>query len=221
MALQLKIRGARRAVALVVFDCDGVLLDTMPLKIEAFRRWVPERYANLEPAFMSYIMGSFGHSRTYHVDYFYRELVGRPLGEAERAAEVARFTQICEPLCAEASWRTGSREFVESCRKAGAGCRVLSGTPQQALEAMLKASGGLALFDGIVGSPPGKPESLKRILGQCGVPAERAVFIGDANADQEAALANGVPFVYLPSEADRPAAAAVETEVSDLRELLP
>ena len=74
-------------------------------------------------------------------------------------------------------------------------------------------------FDVIIGSPPGKPESMERILVETDTPAHRAVFVGDANADHEAALHVGAHFVYFPSEAERPKA-AVATEVNDLRELL-
>jgi len=218
--MDLKLSASLRPVDLIVFDCDGVLLDTMSAKIEAFRSWVPEAHAALRGAFMDYIMGSFGRSRTYHVEYFYRELLGASPDQSFLDAEVARFTEICEPLCAAAPWKAGSKEFVKACLKAEALRYVLSGTPQKPLEEMLASTNAAGLFDVIIGSPPGKPESMERILKETGVAAERAVFIGDANADQEAALHVGAHFVYIPSEAERPMA-PIETEVNDLRELLP
>ena len=84
---------------------------------------------------------------------------------------------------------------------------------------MLESAGGTSLFDVIIGSPPAKPESLARILAETGIAAERTVFVGDANADQEAALHVGAHFVYFPSEANPPLA-PTPTVVSDLRELL-
>lgn len=216
--MQLVLDGAPVAIDLVVFDCDGVLLDTMPAKIEAFRSWVPERHAGLRDAFMDYIMHGFGYSRIVHVAHFYRELVGVEPEPAFVEAEVARFAEICEPMCARVPWRTGAREFVEACRAAGVRRYVLSGTPQAPLESMLASTGGRELFDVIIGSPPQKPESLARILAETGVAAERTVFVGDANADQEAALHVGAHFVYVPSEAERPQAPIV-TETSDLRSL--
>ena len=84
---------------------------------------------------------------------------------------------------------------------------------------MLEAHGATELFDVIIGSPPAKPQSMERILRETGTAPEKTVFVGDANADQVAALHVGAHFVYFPSEAARPEAPVV-TEVNDLRELL-
>lgn len=218
-SMNLKLAGSVHPIDLIVFDCDGVLLDTMAAKIEAFRSWVPDAHADLRDAYMERVMHGFGKSRTYHIESFYRELVKQAPDPAFLAAEVDRFTDICEPLCAAAGWRTGSREFVEACRAAEIPRYVLSGTPQAPLEDMLAAAGATELFDVIIGSPPGKPESMERILSETDTPAHRTVFVGDANADHEAALHVGAHFVYFPSAAARPKAAVV-TEVSDLRQLL-
>ena len=217
--MDLKLAGKIHEIDLAVFDCDGVLLDSMPAKIEAFRRWVPAEHAALGEAFMRVVMDGFGKSRRAHIDYFYRELLGAELSPEFFDSEVERFADLCEPLCAGAPWRPGSMEFVQVCRAAGIPRYVLSGTPQQPLEAMLQSTGGAELFDVIVGSPPAKPESLSRILAETGAAAERTVFIGDADADQQAALHVGAHFVYIPSQANPPRA-EILTQVADLRELL-
>jgi beta-phosphoglucomutase-like phosphatase (HAD superfamily) len=217
--MDLKLAGSVHPIDLIVFDCDGVLLDTMEAKIEAFRSWVPEAHADLRDAFMEIVMHGFGKSRTYHIASFYRELLQQEPDAAFLEAEVGRFTDICEPLCAGAVWRTGSREFVQACHDAEIPRYVLSGVPQQPLEDMLTAAGGTELFDVIIGSPPGKPQSMERILAETDTPAHRTVFIGDANADHVAALHVGAHFVYFPSEASPPVG-EVATVVNDLRELL-
>ncbi|KRP36592.1 MAG: hypothetical protein ABS34_06675 [Opitutaceae bacterium BACL24 MAG-120322-bin51] len=217
--MNLKLAGSVHSIDLVIFDCDGVLLDTMAAKIEAFRSWVPEAHAELSEPFMAMVMAGFGKSRTHHIEHFYRELLQINPDAAFLDAEVARFTNICEPRCASAQWRLGSREFVQACYAAEIPRYVLSGVPQVPLEEMLASAGGTELFDVIIGSPPGKPESMARILAETDTPAHRTLFIGDANADHVAALHVGAHFVYFPSQAQRPEA-VVATEVSDLRQLL-
>ncbi len=205
---------------LVVFDCDGVLLDSMQAKVEAFRAWIPEAHLDQAEAFMHVVMHSFGKSRTWQVQNFYRNLLKADVDQVFLDAEVARFTDICEPMCESAGWRVGSKQFVQACIDAGVMRYVLSGVPQEPLEAMLRSNGGAGLFDVIIGSPPAKPESMERILKETGVSAERTVFVGDANADQVAALHVGAHFVYFPSLAARPEA-PVQTEVENLLQLLP
>ncbi|MEM7791293.1 MAG: HAD family hydrolase [Verrucomicrobiota bacterium] len=218
--MDLQLDSRIRPIDLVVFDCDGVLLDTMAAKIQAFKDWVPAEYAHHREEFMQIVMNGFGRSRSHHITSFYEEILGERPPPDLLEEEVERFTAICEPLCAAAKWRPGSKEFVKTCQKAGALRYVLSGTPQKPLEDMLESSGGTALFDVIIGSPPGKPESMERILSETEVSADRTLFIGDANADQVAALHVGAHFAYFPSEANPPEKAA-PTTVNDLRELIP
>lgn len=209
-----------RPIDLLVFDCDGVLLDTMEAKIGAFRAWIPEAYAESHgSAFMERVMHGFGTSRQRHIQRFYEDIVKIEVDAAFLEAEVARFTDICEPRCANAQWRTGSKEFVQACREAGIRRYVLSGTPQASLEAMLESSGGNELFDVIIGSPPAKPESMDRILAETHTPGHRTVFVGDAHADYLAAVHVGAHFVYFPSEAPAPEGELLTT-VRDLREIL-
>jgi len=217
--MELFLENSLKPIDLIVFDCDGVLLESMAAKIEAFRTWVPEAHSEQREAFMEVVMAGFGKARTHHIRTFYEEILGQEVSGDFLEAEVGRFTEICEPLCAAAAWRVGSKEFVLACREAGIPRYVLSGTPQAPLEAMLKSTGGAEFFDVIIGSPPAKPESLTRILAAIGVPADRCAFIGDAEADRAAAEHVGAHFVYFPSEANRPTG-AVATEVSDLRQLL-
>ena len=218
--MDLKLAGSVHPIDLVVFDCDGVLLDTMAAKIEAFRSWVPEKHAGLRAAFMDAVMQGFGKSRRTHIENFYCQTVGVEPDPVFLEAEIDRFTDICEPMCASAAWRLGSKEFVQACVAAGIPRYVLSGTPQKPLEDMLQSTGGTELFDVIIGSPPAKPESMERILAETDIPAHRTVFIGDANADHLAALHVGAHFVYFPSEAARPVN-EIATEVTDLRQLVP
>ncbi|MFT5837117.1 MAG: phosphoglycolate phosphatase [Candidatus Azotimanducaceae bacterium] len=217
--MDLLLENSEKPIDLVVFDCDGVLLESMAAKMAAFRQWVPEAHLAHREAFMTVVMAGFGRARTHHIRTFYQEILGQSVGENFLEAEVARFTEICEPLCASVDWRVGSQEFVLACREAGIPRYVLSGTPQAPLEAMLESTGTAEFFDVIIGSPPAKPESLTRILIETGTPAHRCVFVGDAEADRAAAEHVGAHFVYFPSEANRPTGATAN-EVSDLRQLL-
>ncbi len=57
--MDLKLAGSVHSIDLIVFDCDGVLLDTVAAKIEAFRRWVPGAHVELREAFMGLIVLGF------------------------------------------------------------------------------------------------------------------------------------------------------------------
>ncbi len=217
--IPLRLGGEIHPIRVAVFDCDGVLLDTMTAKVDAFRQWVLACWPDYESVFIDNVMSSFGRSRVFQIEWFFRHCLDLAPDAETLKAEVERFTAICEPLCEQAGWLSGSSEFVTICQEAGIPCYVLSGTPQQPLEQMVAAHHGTDRFRAIIGSPPAKPESLAAILTREAVCAEQVLFVGDAEADAQAAESVGAHFAYKPSIAKRPRTAIV-TEVHDLRELL-
>ncbi len=203
----------------VVFDCDGVLLETIPAKLRAYMDWLPPEHESHRERFRIHNLKSFGTSRSLQLRYFFEVLLGEEVSEEVLEEEVVRFAGICEPLCEAAPWAEGAREFVQSCREAGADTFVLSGTPQLELEAMLEQRGAMEMFRAVMGFPETKTGGLRRVAGQWGFVRERTLFVGDAEKDASAAAQVGVPFVYRPSEADRPES-AVSTETRNLMDLL-
>ena len=219
MPVKLRLEGTVTEIDAVVFDCDGVLLETIPAKLQAYMDWVPPEHAAHREEFRAHNLKSFGKSRSLQLRYFYEELVGRVVSEAFLAGEVSRFAEICEPLCEAAPWAEGSHEFVEACREAGAATFVLSGTPQKELVAMLAQRDAMGLFQRVMGFPETKTGGLLRVVGEGGFSRERILFVGDAEKDASAAAEVGVHFVYRPSEADRPIT-EVRTEARNLVDLL-
>ena len=219
MPIQLILSDSITELDAVVFDCDGVLLETIPAKLQAYMEWMPMEYESLREVFRSHNLKSFGQSRSVQLRYFYEKLARRSVSEDFLLHEVDRFASICEPLCKVAPWADGSREFVEACKAMDAHIFVLSGTPQRELDAMLNQRNAKRLFDGIYGFPITKTGGLKNILKQGGYKKDRVLFIGDAEKDASAAMQVGVNFVYRPSEADRPVS-IVQTETKNLMTLV-
>jgi len=204
----------------VVFDCDGVLLETISAKLQAYVDWILEEHTSLQPTFSEHNRRSFGQSRWVQIRYFYEELVKmESVSDVFIESEVQRFTEICEPLCEAAEWAEGARDFVLACNEAGSRTFVLSGTPQEELEGMLQQRDAMELFDGVMGFPITKEEGLERVVQEHGFRPERILFVGDAQRDAEAAQAVGTHFVYRPSEADRPTC-PIWNETVNLLELL-
>lgn len=219
MPIELKLGGNVETLDAVVYDCDGVLLETIPAKLRAYMEWLPLVYEALRGDFAAYNQRSFGLSRVVQIEHFYCKLVGQTVSEEFIESEVDRFKCICEPLCETAPWVEGSKEFVEVCNRAGCDSFVLSGTPQFELEAMLRQRNAIGLFKEIYGFPETKKGGLARILRKSAHSPGKVLFVGDAEADAAAAKALGVHFVYRPSEADHPQT-PILTEAPSLLELL-
>ncbi len=219
MPLRLALDGVSTEIDAVVFDCDGVLLETIPAKLQAYMDWLPAEHEAHREAFREHNLKSFGTSRSLQLRYFYEELLGQQVTDSFLNTEVLRFSSICEPLCKISPWAEGAREFVQTCRNAGALTFVLSGTPQEELEVMLSQRDAMELFELVMGFPETKTGGLLRIVGEWGLLRQRILFVGDAEKDASAAAEVGVHFAYRPSEADRPITKIIN-EARNLMQLL-
>ena len=229
MAVRLKLQNLsedrtqqlEQSIEAVVFDCDGVLLETIPAKLQAYMDWLPEQYEAVRDVYAEHNQKSFGQSRSLQIRYFYEELVGmKPVSDDFIKEEVERFASICEPLCEAAPWAEGAKEFIQTCREAGSTTYVLSGTPQAELDVMLQQRNAMDLFDEVMGYPITKEQGLEKVRDSLGINPTQILFIGDAQRDAEAALNVGTHFVYRPSEANRPTVSIVN-EAVNLLDLLP
>jgi len=184
-----------------VFDCDGVLLDTVKAKVASFRRWVPEEHAHRRDEFNRYNLAAFGQSRRVQLRYFYETMLGRSITPEFFEGEVERFAGINLKTVRQAGWLPGSREFIRQEHARGLPLYVVSGTPEPELRDLLRYHGVSELFRGIIGSPTMKVVGLRGIVAALGVPPSSVWFVGDATHDYESAREAGTGFVYKPSEA--------------------
>lgn len=203
-------------VAAWVFDCDGVLLDTVKAKVAAFRAWVPEEHASLREDFNRYNLAAFGRSRRVQLRHFHEVMLGRSITEGFLDAEVARFARLNLEAVRRAPWLPGSREFIELAANRGTPLFVLSGTPEPELRDLLQHHGVTEHFREIIGSPATKVDGLKRIVAGLGAAPSDVWFVGDATHDYDSAREAATNFIYKPSEA----AFSADREVTIVQSLL-
>jgi phosphoglycolate phosphatase-like HAD superfamily hydrolase len=189
-------------IAAVVFDCDGVLLDSNALKTACFEEvLLASGYAAPDVArFVTFQRASFGMSRYRLFESFLGwELAHRP--DLDRDALVARYAEALAGRYVHAAATPGMREVVRRLA-ARLPVYIASGSDEAELRGVMAARGDAAPFRLILGSPTTKPENLRIILadlardGGAAAPG-RVVFVGDARADLEAAEAVGMGFVYM------------------------
>ncbi|MBI4596980.1 MAG: HAD family hydrolase [Candidatus Omnitrophica bacterium] len=207
------------AVRAVVFDCDGVLIESGEIKTEAVRLlWAPEGSAVAEAA-VAYHRAHGGVSRVEKIRYVYDRLLRRPLSAERLQALSERFQQLVFTRVLRAPWVPGAREALSQLH----GCYdlfVLSGTPTDELRAILEERQVLRCFRGVYGSPPGKTEHLRRLGETHGLRGEEILMVGDSSTDYDAAQMAGTRFIARASLGDAAAWEALGVRViSDLHPL--
>lgn len=177
----------------IVFDCDGVLLESVHIKTLAFSRLAEPFGEEARALFVAYHKAHGGVSRMEKFRWLYREVLHEKVNEARIDELARRFNAlVLEEIC-RCPMVPGAREVLEACR-GRLPMYVCSGTPQGELVEILQARGLAEYFNGIFGTPPEKAELLRRIVAQSGVEAQHTLMVGDARTDLEAALAVGTQF---------------------------
>ncbi|WP_458095615.1 HAD family hydrolase [Roseomonas sp. WA12] len=191
----------RKAVAAVVFDCDGVLLVSNTLKVQVFREALAEHGFHPEDIarFSRYQTANFGTSRYRLFEHFltWDDLKTRPAG-VDRDVLVSTYAQLLRGRYTRCASTPAMREVLDGLSARGLPLFVVSGSDGAELREVFAERGLAGRFRAIHGSPATKAENLKLVAGELGrdLPLRDVWFVGDAEADFTAAEAVGARFAY-------------------------
>lgn len=177
----------------IVFDFDGVILESVAVKARAFRDLMPEDPA-LQDRIERYHLENLGMSRYEKFAWMYRELLRRPLSQLEMSELDRRFGAAIAAQMRSCPFVAGALEFLGA-HEGRLPLFVASGTPEAELRAIIEDRGLTRFFREIYGCPTSKTEALAHIWRAVGGVPEDILFIGDSQQDADAAHAVGVMFV--------------------------
>lgn len=182
-----------RQAALVIWDFDGVIKDSVDVKTTAFL----SLFAFAGPVVQAQVRAHHethgGMSRFDKIPY-YLDLAGE-VATPERTNELCEsFARHVMQAVIDAPWVPGVESYLRL-SPAFQCAALVSATPVGELRAIVEALGLSGTFSFVSGAPTSKRDGVRHALEQSGVSAADAVFVGDAAADYDAALAHGVPFI--------------------------
>lgn len=180
-------------ISLIVFDCDGVILESVDVKTKAFGRTMEKYGPEAVSRFIDYHVANGGVSRYKKFEWFYREVLGRTIDEAELASLAECFKNLVFEGVMNAPMVRGALASIETLHHRMP-MYVASGTPTEELTQVLNARNLTRFFKGVYGSPPAKTELLKHIIEQEGTDPADTLMIGDSSTDLAAAQACGTLF---------------------------
>ena len=154
------------ALSLIVFDCDGVILESVDDKTKAFGQVAEPLGAEARDRLLLYHTLHGGVSRREKFAWLYREVFHREITPEEMEDCCARFVSYALDNVLNAPLVPGVMDVLE------------------------RWHGRLArYFTGICGTPPAKAELLKGIVRKERIDPADAVMVGDATTDSDAAEA--------------------------------
>lgn len=179
----------------LVFDCDGVVLDSNAVKTRAFHEVALPFGDSAAQAFVDYHQANGGISRYRKFEYFLQDIVKAEDVQALLPGLLEQYAAaVRQGLldCAVAPGLQALRAQLPDSR-----WLIVSGGDEAELRDVFSARGLDRLFDGgIFGSPTPKDSILARELASGNI-AGPALFLGDSRFDYQCAHGAGLDFVFL------------------------
>lgn len=178
----------------LVFDCDGVVLNSNKVKTDAFYKAALPYGELAAQQLVDYHIARGGISRYKKFEWFLTEAV---MGRSGPGMEM-----LLESYAAEVRKRLSSCEIAEGLfelrsKTEHTNWLIVSGGDQQELREIFAERGLAVLFDGgIFGSPESKDVILNREKAKGNI-KEPALFLGDSRYDHLAASAANLDFIFL------------------------
>jgi phosphoglycolate phosphatase-like HAD superfamily hydrolase len=179
----------------IIFDCDGVLLNSNKLKTQAFYKAALPYGENAANSLVAYHIENGGISRNHKFELFLKNIVpsdvrGPGLNDliSAYAAEVHKGLMECEisPCLSALREKTYDTQWL-----------VVSGGAQDELREVFQNRSLSDLFDGgIYGSPKTKDEIFFSLIKENRIEFP-ALFLGDSRYDHEAAQRAGINFKFI------------------------
>ncbi len=178
----------------ILFDFDGVILDSMHIRDYGFQKIFEKFNVNLIDKLLDYHKENGGLSRYVKIKYFYNELLGKDISEKKIQNYADNFSEIMKKELINKDYLIfNTLEFIENNYKKY-NLHIVSGSDGKELRFLCKELGIYNYFKSIHGSPINKNKLVENVFLDNNHVESETILIGDSINDYEAAKANNVDF---------------------------
>ncbi len=188
------IAAEESTVRAIIWDFDGVILDSNDIREEGFRVALSNYPDSLVQTLLEYHRANGGLSRYHKFRYFYEELLGEIATDEQVQILADRFSSVARHLLCDPS-----RLISESCdfirrNSSKSSFHIASGSDGEELRYLCERLQITQHFESIEGSPTPKNQIVASILKDNDYNKADVVLIGDSINDLQAAVVNGIRF---------------------------
>lgn len=167
----------------IIFDFDGVIIDTTDIKTKAFRKiYAPFGTEIVEKA-VDYHLHNGGLSRYKKIEYLHKTLLNMDLSKHQINELVEQFTTYVFQEIHNAKFVDGVFDFLQQNYK-NYKMFISSGTPIKELQKIVEYKQIDKFFVSIHGSPQDKNQHISQILKENNLYPLHTLFIGDSLRDK-------------------------------------
>lgn len=178
----------------IIFDFDGVILDSVPTKTEGFKKLFQNFFTDDVNKLVLYHELNGGKSRYVKIKYFFNELLHKDISEQEILEYANKYSEITkEELTNPKYIIEDTLNFIKRNHKKYE-MHIASGADEEDLKYICEKLDLTKYFLSINGSPKIKSEIVKDILLHNSYDINETVLIGDSVNDFDSAKDNGIDF---------------------------
>lgn len=181
------------ALSVIIFDFDGVIVESNGIKDEIFQN-IFKRYPEVYEKAYYYHTSNVFESRVKKFQ-FLAKLLGEEHNDVFINKMLLEFSYLTLEKMKSVSFVNGAKEFLQNFSPR-LPLYLASVTPIEDLEIIVSNLGIRQYFKGVYGCPPWKKsDAVLDILRREGTDARNVILIGDSAGDQSAATLAGVSFI--------------------------
>ncbi len=184
----------------LIFDCDGVILNSNEIKTLSFRKALKAFNKCAIEEFINYHSQNGGISRYIKIKYFLEKILpkyDKNIHTYKNQNE--KIIEMYGKYCKNYLYKCEITEGLETLRKKTENIKwfIVSGGDQEELREVFKYKNIDKLFNGgIYGSPDSKDKIIKREIDNKNIKYP-ALLMGDSKLDHIAALSNNIDFIFV------------------------
>lgn len=203
----------------IIFDFDGVIVESMDIKTKAFKALFADYPDHLDEI-VKFHKKHGGMVRFEKFKIIHEEILHQPLSDVRMKELGEQFSKFVYKEVLECPFVNGAYEFLNK-HYQKMPFFIVSGTPHEEMKLIIRERNLSPYFKEVYGAPPGKGALILRILKDYKLDPLDVLFIGDSIDDYEGAKKAGVKFVgrVAPGEENIFAKFDVSPIIQDIFEL--
>jgi phosphoglycolate phosphatase-like HAD superfamily hydrolase len=201
----------------VIFDFDGVIVESTDIKTAAFRALFADHPDHVD-AIEALHRRHEGVNRAIKFEMIFRDILRRPLDAETKAALARRYGDLVVDQVVACPAVGGVPDVLDGLGR-HVPLAVVSSTPDGELAEIVTRRDLARYFRAVRGAPPAKATAIGEVIARFDWSADRVAMVGDTTADLEAARHNGLRFVGRVAPGRASPFAAGTPVIGDLRGL--
>lgn len=186
-------------VKFILFDLDGVLLDSLNLKGEVFIE-VFSSYSQFSSKIMQYHLANGGVTRRRKIEYIYKLVTESTPNEETLDALTVKFSNILNSRLSDIKLFPGASQVLASLTKMGFKLFSISSMPTIEAESILQNLEIKKFFSGILDTSSGKIAAVSKFIQGNSILNNNIIYIGDSREDFICAKTFDLTFILVNND---------------------